>query len=52
MSKVWNIFKEKLGNNQTLTTFLLCPVEDINISDFFLPNLKIPNIIMGFNNHN
>ena len=40
MSNVWNIFKKKkLDNNQTLTkkesTFLWCPVEDINISDIF-----------------
>ena len=39
MSNVWNIFQEKLENNQTLTkkasTFLGCPVKDINISDIF-----------------
>ena len=39
MSNVWNIFQEKLENNQTLTKKALkClwyPVEDINISDVF-----------------
>ena len=39
MSNVWNIFQEKLENNQTPTkkggTILWCPVKDINISDIF-----------------
>ena len=39
MSIVWNIYQEKLKNNQTLTKeawrFLWCPVKDFNISDIF-----------------
>ena len=55
MSNVWNIFQEKLENNQTLTktSMKIFMVSSRRYQYFrhLLPNPKVPKSIMGFNNH-
>ena len=49
MSNVWKLFQEKTDNSQTVTKkkwkFLWCLVVDINISDIFKKNPKVPHIL-------